>query len=92
MEDLFGDVVTQNVDTSVERTYSDGSPVISSGVSSGSKGSGPSQDPSPAAASATKCSVCGKVLKTIKGFEYHTFLHNIASKFSLIPWSSNNAM
>ncbi|KAK3920015.1 putative methylthioribulose-1-phosphate dehydratase [Frankliniella fusca] len=79
MGDDVEPVVSKNVNPSLQRTYSDGSPLVSSGVSGGSQGS-VTLGPSPQIeGTGYKCTVCkNKVLKTKRGFLNHTFLHNIA--------------
>ncbi|KAK3914506.1 ORF4 polyprotein [Frankliniella fusca] len=81
MGDDMESVVSRHVDPTLQRMASDGSPLVSSGVSAaGSLGSAQSIDPSPQLdlGQGFKCCVCKKVLKTKKGFLNHTFLHNVA--------------
>ncbi|KAK3922095.1 putative DNA polymerase [Frankliniella fusca] len=84
MEELVAD---EHVDASVERMNSDGSPLVSSGVSSeGSRKSQPAvESPTGPPAKGSTATVypcnhlnCRSVLKTLKGFQNHTFLHNIS--------------
>jgi len=74
-------VVLRNVDPSLQRTYSDGSPVVLSGVSGGNQGSITHSTSSQIEGTGYKCTVCkNKFLKTKRGLLNHIFLHNMAGK------------